>query len=493
MGDTSKQVLQEYSLEDDIIRLLRKEPFYGRVIISMRRKEEPSLRSTMAVGIRGGLTLYYNPTFLRKLSPIEREADLKHEALHVVNRHFVRCDDLETGRTLLRGIPQKVSAAISKMSKHCLRRFYNYGSDTAINQYIEGISKDSLFPWTFRLPSDLSAEEYVALLIEKTLEQQMPGSGGQREGKGAGTNNSEGNSSQEQDKGDRTGQGSKGERGDKSQNPSGQGECSGGALQPDGQSGEAGEGLSGTCDENSCGNCSQCPLSGKGCGNSQGICGARLVDDHSQWQGTQADREHAATQAVIIVRDCHKRGLIPGDMQSSLSDILFPQVNWKAVLRTFPASCTSTETSRSWMRLNRRMPYSIKGKKRHQRLALVVVIDTSGSISDQTLAEFWAEVTAIAEHCDELTVLECDAEVQNVYPFKRTLTIEFKGRGGTSFTPAFEYIAARENRLTPDGVIFFTDGYGDDPRPFRKAPVLWVVTPNGKTPAGWGRSIHIPS
>jgi predicted metal-dependent peptidase len=476
MDDTSEKVLQEYSLEDDIIRLLRKEPFYGRVIISMRRKEEPSLGTTMAVGIRGGLTLYYNPTFLRKLPPIEREADLKHEALHVVNRHFVRCGDLEAGKTLLRGIPQKVSAAISKMSKQCLRRFYNYGSDTAINQYIEGISKDSLFPWTFRLPSDLSAEEYVALLIEKTLDQQTPQSGGQGAGKG-----------------DRTAQETKGEQGDKSENPSGQGQCSGsGASQPEGQSGETGEGPSGTCDENSCGNCSQCPLSGKGCGNSQGICGARLVDDHSQWQGSQADREHAATQAVIIVRDCHKRGLIPGDMQSSLSDILYPQVNWKAVLTAFPASCTSTETSRSWMRLSRRMPYSIKGKKRHQRLALVVVIDTSGSISDQTLAEFWAEVTAIAEHCDELTVLECDAEVQDVYPFKKTLTVEFKGRGGTSFTPAFEYIAARENRLRPDGVIFFTDGYGDDPPPFRKAPVLWVVTPNGKTPAAWGRSIHIP-
>ncbi|MEC4685377.1 MAG: VWA-like domain-containing protein [Nitrospirota bacterium] len=442
-----------YSLQDDIMNLLKKDYFYGHVVLQLRREERRDLETTMAVGIQGGLTLYYNPAHLIKYEAPQRLADLKHEVLHILNRHFARRTDLRNNQTILKITTPLLMAEVQKIPDDCFKRLYNYAADMAINQYIADISEDSLFPSDFNLPDGLSTEEYFVSLVENLIKDSKQQS-------------TDGPNNNSADKG------------------------AGGTGQPSSQQ-PVSERCSGNGDNRSeC--CTGCSLSSSICGNTNGIKGKRLVDDHSMWDGFEADRETATAQTVVIVKECHKRGVFPGSMESIVKDILQPKVNWKAFLRTFISSCKSCDTVRTWSRLNRRLPHVIKGKKRHDRFNLVLIADTSMStfpVRDM----FLAEITGVARECDTLTVMEVDAAVQAVYEFDETrLKKSFKGNGGTAFTPAFDYLKDPLNLLSPDAVIYLTDGYGDNPPPFRKCPVLWVVSPDGRKPVAWGHTLFLP-
>ena len=71
----------------------------------------------------------------------------------------------------------------------------------------------------------------------------------------------------------------------------------------------------------------------------------------------------------------------------------------------------------------------------------------------------------------------------------RRLVRHRRGRGGTSFCPPFEAAFLRQHR--PELIIYFTDGFGSAPDNAPRIPVVWCLTPNGQTPATWGRVIQM--
>ncbi|MHA2501978.1 MAG: VWA-like domain-containing protein, partial [Candidatus Kariarchaeaceae archaeon] len=62
----------------------------------------------------------------------------------------------------------------------------------------------------------------------------------------------------------------------------------------------------------------------------------------------------------------------------------------------------------------------------------------------------------------------------------------FKGRGGTSFIPVFQWVENRGD--IPDLLIYFTDGYGSYPPSEPGYPVVWVMTTDHMPP--WGDLIE---
>ena len=132
------------------------------------------------------------------------------------------------------------------------------------------------------------------------------------------------------------------------------------------------------------------------------------------------------------------------------------------------------------MRLNRRQPerYDLSGKMEDKTLKIVVAIDTSGSVSDSMLSRIFNEIFDIlGKRKYELTVIECDADVQRVYKAARREDVKMKvvGRGGTFFTPVIEYI--NKDKYFRDALlIYFTDGGGEEsiPRPLTYRN-MWVV------------------
>ena len=78
----------------------------------------------------------------------------------------------------------------------------------------------------------------------------------------------------------------------------------------------------------------------------------------------------------------------------------------------------------------------------------------------------------------ELIVLENDAAAHNhwVYRDRRDneRLLQETGYGGTSFSPAFEYI--EEHRLNPSAIMVSTDGWGETAlTPDITPPTLWCI------------------
>ena len=174
------------------------------------------------------------------------------------------------------------------------------------------------------------------------------------------------------------------------------------------------------------------------------------------------------------------RGMMPGYFISQVEKINKPPVlSWQAILKKYIGTISAGKR-KTRTRLNRRQPerFDLSGAMDEKILKIVVAIDTSGSMSDEMIAQVLNEIFAIlAKRKHDITVIECDARVQRVYKARTPSDIKTKmrGRGGTCFTPVIEHI--NNDRYYRDALlIYFTDGYGEDeiPRP-RTYRNLWVV------------------
>ena len=65
---------------------------------------------------------------------------------------------------------------------------------------------------------------------------------------------------------------------------------------------------------------------------------------------------------------------------------------------------------------------------------------------------------------------------------------KYMGGGGNDFNPLFEYI--RDQKLNPNVLIFFTDGYTICPEEKPPYPVIWMLTKGGVAPVPWGQVIY---
>lgn len=116
-----------------------------------------------------------------------------------------------------------------------------------------------------------------------------------------------------------------------------------------------------------------------------------------------------------------------------------------------------------------------------------IVIDTSGSISKDTVSAFLGETFNILTEGDikrQCVIIQCDNQIQEVKTVKNMEELntyienfEVIGRGGTDFRPAFNYIndeVIAGKMVKPSGLIYFTDGYGIYPKIRPKYEVAFV-------------------
>jgi predicted metal-dependent peptidase len=152
-----------------------------------------------------------------------------------------------------------------------------------------------------------------------------------------------------------------------------------------------------------------------------------------------------------------------------------PSLDWRRMLRLFVSTAADTFLKNTVHRPSKRYG-TIPGFKIKPRQNVAVVIDTSGSISAGELALFDAELRHIHRAGARVEVLECDAEVQRVYPYRGRLPEGVKGGGGTNADPAL----ARCNRSLPDALVYLTDGFLPVPSVKPRYPILWMITPRGR-------------
>ena len=202
-----------------------------------------------------------------------------------------------------------------------------------------------------------------------------------------------------------------------------------------------------------------------------------------QWQQRLAGAAQQASQA----------GKMKGSVARLVERLLRSTVPWRTVLARFMSgSCRQdyniTRPSQ------RREGDAILPSLHSRQTKILIALDTSGSIEDEELTEFVAEINAIKSLVNaKITLLACDAELDSNGPWvfepweQLVLPETLKGGGGTDFTPVFDWIAA--NYLQLDLVVYFTDARGRFPQIQPATETLWLVKGGASVP--WGQRIQL--
>lgn len=158
------------------------------------------------------------------------------------------------------------------------------------------------------------------------------------------------------------------------------------------------------------------------------------------------------------------------------------ELPWNLYLKKILGTVES-EKKKTSVRRNRRQPErsDLRGELRDHKAKIMVAIDTSGSISDEEFRQAMIEVMNMVKNYNhEITVVECDDEIQNAYRVKREKDLQERkdGRGGTSFSPVISYA----NRENINLLIYFTDGEGEEKLkiPPRGYKILWILSNKGE-------------
>jgi len=208
---------------------------------------------------------------------------------------------------------------------------------------------------------------------------------------------------------------------------------------------------------------------------------------------SEEEVKQMAEEVQVNVLRAHQTAEAMGKVPAGVSDLIkemsSPKVDWRDKLRAFIGGDQPDDYT--WRRPNRKFfgTYGIyMPSVDHVGAGRIVVgVDTSGSVNDEMLKGFLAELNAISEDMspDSVTVIGCDAEVQSVHEYGEGEVIEdldCTGRGGTRVSPVFEYI--RDNDLPVDSFIYFTDLHVWDFPMAPDYPVLWVSTGLDEAPFG---------
>ncbi len=193
---------------------------------------------------------------------------------------------------------------------------------------------------------------------------------------------------------------------------------------------------------------------------------SEIKDQEREWNVAMSQ---AAQQA-------DKVGKLPATLKRMVTEALNPRLDWSEILRRFVDSASRHDYS--WSRPNRRYIGSgmyLPSVYSNQLGHVVAAIDTSGSISDETLNRFGSEIEAIInDYQASCTVIYCDTQVAGTaeYAPGEPVKLESHGGGGTDFRPPFNYVD--DQGLNPVCMLYFTDGMCNAFPPEPHYPVLWI-------------------
>lgn len=171
------------------------------------------------------------------------------------------------------------------------------------------------------------------------------------------------------------------------------------------------------------------------------------------------------------------QGNMPANIKAVIEELLNPKVRWEQVLQRFMETCAQDDFS--WQAPDRRFLNSdmyLPSLQSEGVDTFVGCIDTSGSTT-RFRQQFVSELSRVAQVLKFRTfyVMYIDTKVSRVDEYKpEDLPIKLNtyGGGGTSFVPPFTWL--EERGITPKGMVYLTDTYGDFPYP-PSYPVLWTV------------------
>ncbi len=262
-------------------------------------------------------------------------------------------------------------------------------------------------------------------------------------------------------------------------------------------------------DDNKCDKDSESGDKNNGCSK----CGSG-AGSHKGWlvpglyKGSVLRKADRYTKGLVrkVATTMKNRGTIPSELQLLIDECLRePTLPYYQIIRRFFKASRKSKFKRSAKKMNKKRLYCFylpkdlpqilpyPGKIRDRTFNIVILIDTSGSMDNEDLLEALSSSKNLLENDRHIkvTIIECDAKIENEYEIKKISDIKpkFKGGGGTTLFPGLE----RAKQLNPDTVLAFTDGYceniNDIDRKLLPPRIMWVVPEDRgdvKTLEGYG-------
>lgn len=230
-----------------------------------------------------------------------------------------------------------------------------------------------------------------------------------------------------------------------------------------------------------------------GCGHDHskgpgGACGGLIKPTDEKGRELSRDQQQAmeiewkgiVAQAAQIAK---QQGRLPGGLESVIDELLTPKIPWQKVVAEFIER--SARSDYSWEVSDRsylQRGFYVPSLDSTEMGDIGIIIDTSGSVSDEELVQYASEISAICSMLrpSKIYVVYVDTRVAGVDEFEVSdlpLKFNVKGRGGTDFKPGFAWF--EDQGIVPQCLIYFTDLCCDSYPRTPEYPVLWAVTNAG--------------
>ena len=433
---------QEEIIRDDLSKLVIQQPFFACIILSQELVITHDV-NTCAVD---GKHLFCNPQWYLSMDPKERITVMAHEAMHLTNKHNIRRGDRD-------------------------RRLWNVATDIAINKHLVRdpfkLPRDDThtgqYDDTNRFGDGADAEYIYSCIYKdamdkaKEIEDQMQNDDDDNDAESP--QESEPNPSDDNQSND-------------DESPSDDANDSSDS-EPDGSSGESQ--MSDALDQ-----------AIEQIREDMNLAECGEVLDHPDI-GTIDKSEleiemNITTQKAMNI--AKKRGNMPTSVIEEIERSYDEKVNWRDVLSQWVDGICPADYN--WLYPNDvhlQDDIILPSMKAEGYGKIMVAIDTSGSMSNEELqmavSEVFNALQAFFDNQQEdasVQLVYCDSVIHSVETiYSASQVTNPKGRGGTSFSPVFDYV--KKMPEPPMGLIFITDGYCSV-YAYDKPPcdVVWLLT-----------------
>ena len=460
-------------IEKAFKRLLVRNPFYGLFCLSLP-KEITRKVPTLSVS-RSGINcqLNINPDFWEQYDDDEQIALLQHELSHIALQHMFIDDSF---------------------SDH---RLFNVAADCEVNSYIENLPINAMTAAALSnqlgvsLQNGLGTKKYYEEIQKSMQKQQAQAQNPQQPCNGGAGGN---DSSQQQE----------------NQNPSQSSSPSNATEDKEQQENNTQE------EQNTQDNTEQTENNSQVKSQPQpekeqeeaerpqmypdALSRLKPIDDHSTWKDfhniPDANKQLISNNINSVLKQTAEQvekmhGTIPGEFSEIIDKLREkkPEVfNWKAYFRRLLGSIYDVNIRSTRRKQSKRFEGSA-GIQHKKKVSILVAIDTSGSVSEKELKEFFSEIDYVYKAGARVTIIQCDTHINDVSEYDGKNIPTIKGRGGTSFDPPVDYYYKHRKEYAT--LIYFTDG--EALLPCKKpAGMVWVISSLGYHQDYPGKVIYIP-
>ena len=201
------------------------------------------------------------------------------------------------------------------------------------------------------------------------------------------------------------------------------------------------------------------------------------IDGNSLTEGEKnAIRVQLESTIEQIAEEVQKsQGHIPVEISQMVKGFVKPKpkFNYKKYIRNYIGNSTKYYIGTSRLRENARFPDSPKIVLKPLNRVLVLV-DESGSVSENELLDFLNEIHHISKKND-IEIRPFDTDVMKAVKYDGKGVFKRTNCGGTSFTAAVDFYNKNKEFTS---CLIFTDGHAEVPPKCSKR-LLWVISSNG--------------